>query len=91
MLFSNFFSLTSSQIFQSLFSQIMSPGDIALYTILCSLATKSRPELKSQVLESAVYRTCGEHEPHARDIMDAFWQCRYRKGMDLLEKFKVSH
>jgi len=61
-----------------------------LYTVLTSLATKSREDIKSQVLDSAALRSSGEHEPHARDIMDAFWQCRYRKGMDLLEKFKVS-
>lgn len=71
-------------------SQLVSPGDVALYGILCSLAVYTRPSLKRLVVERASFRGFMEHEPHSRELLDAFWACDYKKALDLLTKWKVS-
>lgn len=72
------------------FSNTISAGDVALYGTLCALAVFPRPTLKSQVLDRAGFKTLMEHEPHVRELLDAFWACDYKKGLGLLAKHKVS-
>lgn len=69
---------------------MISPGDVALYAVLCALATMPRKELKADVLDKVNFRGFLEQEPHARELLDAFWACNYKKGLEILERWKVS-
>ncbi|EPQ31263.1 uncharacterized protein PFL1_01448 [Pseudozyma flocculosa PF-1] len=69
----------------------VSPSDVAIYVVLCSLATMERGPLKAQVLDQAGFRTFLEHEPHARELLDAFAAARFRKVGEILERWKSRH
>lgn len=72
------------------YSHWLTAADVALYGTLCSLAMFSRTKLKQSVLDRISFRRFMEHEPYTRELLDAFWNCNYRKGLALLEKWKVS-
>jgi COP9 signalosome complex subunit 1 len=67
----------------------MSAGDVALYAVLCGLAVYPRPALKRQIIDRPNLRGFMEHEPHTKELLDAFWNCEYKKGLGLLAKWKV--
>ncbi|CAD6892517.1 unnamed protein product [Tilletia laevis] len=73
------------------YSEFISPGDIALYGVLCSLASFGRAELKSVVLERSSFQSFLEYEPHAREMLDSFASCRYQKVLDVLNKWQTRH
>ncbi|KAK0548830.1 hypothetical protein OC846_004342 [Tilletia horrida] len=71
--------------------EFISPADIALYGVFCSLSGFTRTELKTVVLERTSFSAFLEHEPHAREMLEDFAACRYRKVLDMLEKWKSRH
>ena len=66
---------------------IVSVGDIAVYATLCALATLSRAELKSRVIESE--GLAGEGEG-MKELLDAWMASNFRPVLGLLDKFSVS-
>ncbi|CEH17473.1 COP9 signalosome, subunit CSN1 [Ceraceosorus bombacis] len=73
------------------YAHIMSPADIALYTVLSALATFDRRRLKSALVDSAAFAAFLEHSPHSRAILEAFYACDYKGGLQLLQKWKTRH
>ncbi|KAE8212339.1 hypothetical protein CF327_g4012 [Tilletia walkeri] len=73
------------------YTEFISPADVALYGVLCSLASFDRAELKSFVLERSGFQSFLEYEPHAREVLENFAACRYQKVLDVLEKWKTRH
>jgi COP9 signalosome complex subunit 1 len=57
--------------------------------VLCSLAVLDRRELKSSVLYRPNVNTILESDTQARDLMEAFFACEYKKTLILLEKMKI--
>ena len=70
--------------------KIISQNDVALYGGLCSLATLSREDVKSKVIESVNFRQYLELDPVLREIITSFCECRYSECLDLLNTAKVS-
>ncbi|KAK0528440.1 hypothetical protein OC834_004051 [Tilletia horrida] len=73
------------------YTEFISPADIALYGVFSSLASFSRSDLKTTVLEKSSFHSFLEYEPHAREMLDSFASCRYRKVLDVMEKWKTRH
>lgn len=71
-------------------TDIASAGDVALYGVICALATFPRPALKSEVVDCLQFRGFMDHEPHVREMLDAFWNCDYKRVLHGLETHKVS-
>jgi len=67
---------------------IVSAGDIAVYATLCALATLSRAELKSRVIESE--GLAGEGEG-MKELLDAWMASNFRTVLGLLDKFSARH
>lgn len=69
--------------------KIVTPGDIAIYGVLCSLATKSRSAIKSSIMESSTFGVYIEHEPYVRDLVDAYMASKFKTVLDILEQYSV--
>ncbi|PWN39838.1 hypothetical protein IE81DRAFT_305949 [Ceraceosorus guamensis] len=81
----------AARIWLGLPGDIMSPADIALYTVLSALATFDRRRLKSALVDSAAFAAFLEHSPHSRAILEAFYACDYNGGLHLLQKWRTRH
>ncbi|CAO1612849.1 unnamed protein product [Parajaminaea phylloscopi] len=73
------------------YSNLLAPAEVALYGVLCAIAMFPRAQLKSSVMDRASFRGFMEYEPHTRDLLEAFWNCDYRKGLALLDHWKSRH
>ncbi len=71
------------------FVKIVTPGDIAIYGVLCSLATKSRSAIKASIMESPTFGVYLEHEPYVRDLVDAYMASKFKTVLDILEQYSV--
>lgn len=65
--------------------EIVSPSDVSIYVALCSLATMDRPTLKAQVMDNANYRAYLEYEPHAKELLDAFFSAQFKRMGEILD------
>ncbi|BGP38266.1 hypothetical protein JCM10450v2_002208 [Rhodotorula kratochvilovae] len=65
------------------------PADIALYATLTGLATFSRPALRTRVLENPGLRPFLDLEPYLREIARAFYDSRFKVGLELLQKYEA--
>ncbi|KYQ91512.1 COP9 signalosome complex subunit 1 [Tieghemostelium lacteum] len=72
----------------SVFSDIISPQDIAIYGGLCALATFDRAELKKKVLDDAVFRNYLELVPEVRELIRDFYASKYAPCLNALDKLK---
>jgi COP9 signalosome complex subunit 1 len=68
---------------------VLSPNDIAIYGALCSLATMSRTELRTRVLENTAFRTFLELEPHLRRCIADFIGGKYTSCLKVLESYRA--
>ncbi|GJN87088.1 hypothetical protein Rhopal_000033-T1 [Rhodotorula paludigena] len=64
-------------------------ADIALYAVITGLACFSRPALRSRVLENGNLRPYLDLEPYLRDIVRAFYDNQFKKGLELLHKYEA--
>ncbi|KAI8913549.1 signalosome subunit 1 [Gorgonomyces haynaldii] len=71
--------------FQS--SDYLSQIDVAVYGGLCALATFDRQEMK-KMLENHNFKQFLELEPQIRELVEAFYNCRYGVCMDIMAKIK---
>lgn len=69
----------------------VSPGDIAMYAVLCGLATFDRAAVKRQLVENSSLRSLWENEPHLKPILHAFFTSEYATALHLLEKHNPRH
>lgn len=70
---------------------LISPGDIAIIASLCALASLSRSAIKTNILESDAFGIYLEHEPHVRELIDAYLGSQFKTVLELLERFSVRH
>lgn len=69
----------------------LSPNDVAVYGGLLALATMSREQLSSQVLENVSFRNFLEMEPHIRRAINQFVSGRYAACLQQLEAYRADY
>merc|ERR1711865_376752 len=69
------------------FNDILSPQDVALYAVLCALASLERNEVQAKLLDSS-FQECLDLVPHIQDLTLDFCNCRYAACLSSLEKLK---
>jgi COP9 signalosome complex subunit 1 len=67
---------------------VLSANDIAVYGGLCALASMSRPDLQSKVLDNPNFRNFLELEPHIRRAVSFFVACKYTQCLEILESYR---
>jgi len=72
----------------SSFSDIISPEDISTYACVCGLATFSRDELKTLLINNQKFKSFLELTPVLREIITGFYQGRYSDCLQALESLK---
>eukprot|EP00455_Lapot_gusevi_P028186 TRINITY_DN2999_c0_g1_i2.p1 TRINITY_DN2999_c0_g1~~TRINITY_DN2999_c0_g1_i2.p1 ORF type:complete len:284 (-),score=86.75 TRINITY_DN2999_c0_g1_i2:71-835(-) len=70
------------------FSDIISLYDVAVYGALCSLASCSRSELRTEVLEKESFRDFLELVPELRQLINHFYQTQYASCMEIMQRIK---
>lgn len=68
-------------------SDVMSAHDVALYGVLCALASLERNEVQAKLLDSS-FRECLDLVPHIQDLTLDFCNCKYAACLSTLEKLK---
>jgi len=72
-----------------LYIQVISSEDIGLYGGLCALATLSRSELKTKVIDNPQFRSYLDMCPLMRDVILDFYLSNYDKCIKGLSKLRV--
>ncbi|PGH16358.1 hypothetical protein AJ80_05208 [Polytolypa hystricis UAMH7299] len=70
------------------FKEVISPNDVAVYGGLCALASMSREELHTHVLENKSFRNFLELEPHIRRAISFFCASKFRPCLDILDAYR---
>lgn len=70
-------------------SQLIAPGDIAIYGTLCALASLSRSAIKSQLLRNPVFSAYIEQEPYVRDVIQAYMSSDFKTTLEILSRYSV--
>lgn len=71
------------------FSDILCAQDVALYGVLCALASLDRNEVQSKLLDSS-FRECLDLVPQIQELTIDFCNCKYAACLSALEKLKES-
>jgi len=70
------------------FLDVLCPQDIALYGVLCALASLDRNEVQAKLLDSSSFRECLDLVPQVRDLTLDFCSCKYAACLSSLEQMK---
>ncbi|KZT00714.1 G protein pathway suppressor 1 [Laetiporus sulphureus 93-53] len=70
---------------------LIAPGDIAIYTTLCALASFKRPDIRSQVLDNDNFSVYIEQEPYVRELLESYMGNRFKAVLEGLEKYSTRH
>jgi COP9 signalosome complex subunit 1 len=73
------------------YKDVLTSNDIAVYGGLCALASMSRAELQSKVLENSNFRNFLELEPHIRRAITFFCGSKYSQCLDILESYRADY
>ncbi|CEQ42214.1 SPOSA6832_03998, partial [Sporobolomyces salmonicolor] len=65
------------------------PADVALYAVLTGLACFDRTQIRARLLENANLRPFLDLEPYLRDIVRAFYDSKFKEGLELLHRHSV--
>jgi COP9 signalosome complex subunit 1 len=82
------FALVKQQDLGSAFADVLCAQDVALYGVLCALASLERSEVQSKLLESSSFRECLDLVPQIRDVTLDFCNCRYAACLSTLERLR---
>jgi len=67
---------------------ILAPINIAVYGSLCALATFTRHELATQLINSASFKQFSELDPQLRDAVAKFYESKYASCLSILQEIK---
>ena len=73
------------------YNEVLTPNDIAVYGGLCALASMTREELQSQVLDNNGFRNYLELEPHIRRAISHFVSAKYSQCLFILDSYKADY
>jgi len=71
--------------------KLIAPGDIGIAGTLCALACLPRSAIKSQLLENDSFSAYIEHEPHVRELVEAYMASKFSTVLELLERYSTRH
>lgn len=69
-------------------NEVISANDVAIYGGLCALASMTRQQLKSDVLDNNEFRHFLELEPHIRRAITFFYSAKYNACLSILATYK---
>lgn len=73
------------------YNEVISSNDVAVYGGLCALASMSRSELQSKVLDNTNFRSFLELEPHIRRAINSFCASKYSQCLEILESYRADY
>ena len=73
------------------YNEVLTPNDVAVYGGLCALATMTREELQTKVLDNSDFRNYLELEPHIRRAISHFASARYSQCLSILDSYKADY
>lgn len=73
------------------YNDVLTSNDVAVYGGLCALASMSRAELQTKVLENANFRNFLELEPHIRRAITYFCASKYSQCLEILESYRADY
>ena len=73
------------------YNEIIIPNDVAVYGGLCALASMTRQELQSRVLDNSSFRNYLELEPHIRRAISHFVSSKYSACLSILESHRPDY
>lgn len=68
--------------------EILAPVNIAVYGSLCALATYSRQEIASYLINSASFKQFAELDPQLREAVSSFYESKYASCLSILQEMK---
>jgi COP9 signalosome complex subunit 1 len=71
------------------YNDVIAPNDVAIYGVLCALATFERGELRANLIENGEWKQFLELEPPVREMLYSFYHGRYAQCLEHLDKAKV--
>ncbi|CAK5279986.1 unnamed protein product [Mycena citricolor] len=86
-----FVKLGPAKDFGDWMGKLVAPGDIAIYGVLCALATLPRSALKSQILENSTFGVYIEQEPYVRELVEAYLSSNFKTVLELLNRYSARH
>lgn len=66
------------------FPELMSASNVTVYGSLCALATFTREELQTDLINCSSFKMMLELEPNLREIVFAFYKSQYARCLELL-------
>lgn len=85
----SFLSIDSS--LADTYNEVISSNDVAVYGGLCALASMSRAELQTKVLDNTNFRSFLESEPHIRRAINFFCASKYSQCLEILESYRADY
>ncbi|KAJ7028669.1 26S proteasome subunit RPN7-domain-containing protein [Mycena alexandri] len=71
--------------------RLIAPGDIAVYGVLCALASLKRSALKTEILENSTFGVYIEQEPYVRELVEAYLSSNFKTVLELLNRYSSRH
>lgn len=73
------------------YNEVLTPNDVAVYGGLCALASMTREELQTKVLDNNDFRNYLELEPHIRRAISHFVSAKYSQCLSVLDSYKADY
>ena len=72
-------------------NELASNSDLAVYILLCSMASMDRASIKSEVSQSKSFLTFSEDETRLSDLIDSYLNCKFSKVMQIIERLRAQY
>ncbi|KAJ7628348.1 26S proteasome subunit RPN7-domain-containing protein [Roridomyces roridus] len=86
-----FLKLGPAKDFGDWMGRLVAPGDIAIYGVLCALASLPRSALKTNILENSTFGVYVEQEPYVRELVEAYLGSNFKTVLELLNRYSSRH
>ncbi|KAJ7507157.1 26S proteasome subunit RPN7-domain-containing protein [Mycena galericulata] len=87
----SFLKLGPAKDFGDWMGRLVAPGDIAIYGVLCALASLPRSALKTQILENSTFGVYVEQEPYVRELVESYLSSNFKTVLELLNRYSSRH
>jgi len=82
------FAQVKPQDLGSTFADVLCAQDVAVYGVLCALASLERNEVQTKLIGASGFRECLDSVPQLRDLAMDFCSCNYRGCLSALGKLQ---
>jgi COP9 signalosome complex subunit 1 len=70
-------------------TEVLSPNDVVLYSVMTILATFQRAEYKKKVRQNGSFQQLLECEPFLKDLLESFYRGKYAVSLENLAQIQV--